>query len=99
MNPNQSTIHIVSANLGALLGPALPGPVLEAAREHLRTQDANQRLRGAWVRDFGEDLHLHLSTFGGDFGGGQDPSAFALDLARGAVRAALACGLQMGLGA
>jgi fructose 1,6-bisphosphate aldolase/phosphatase len=99
MNPNQSTIHIVSADLGSLLGPALPAPVVEAAREHLRTQDANQRLRAAWVRDFGEDLHQHLTTFQGDFSTGQDPRAYTLDLARGAARAALARGLEMGLGA
>jgi fructose 1,6-bisphosphate aldolase/phosphatase len=99
MNPNQSTIHLVNADLGGLLGPALPGPVVEAARDHLRTEYANQRLRAAWVRDFGDDLHLHLTTFNGDFSTGTDPRAYAVNLARGAAHAALARGLEMGLGA
>ena len=38
MNPEQSTIHIFSANLGRWLGPALPKTVVGSAREYLRTE-------------------------------------------------------------
>lgn len=98
MNPNQSNIHIVSANLGRWLGPALPDQVLDAARDHLRGKDSARRLRGAWVRYFGEDLHLHLTTYNGDFASGQVPEAYAGELAMGAALAALNKGFELGLG-
>ncbi len=98
MNANQSTIHLVSANLGRWLGPELPAPVVEAARAYLREKDGSGRLRGAWVQGFGEDLHLHLTTHNGDFGDGQNPADYAGELARGAALAALARGLELGLG-
>ena len=49
MKPEQSTIHIISANLARWLGPGLPDPVVDAAREHLRGSDIPARLRGAWL--------------------------------------------------
>src|SRR6516165_7047913 len=97
MNPNQSNIHIVSANLGRWLGPEIPREVLQAARDYLRTKDSAVRLRSTWVNAFGEDLHLHLATFNGDFSAGQDPAVYAFDLARSAAVAALAKGVEMGL--
>src|SRR5262249_9610699 len=81
------------------LGPALPAQVLDAARDYLRAKDAAKRLRGAWVRYFGEDLHLHLTTFNGDFSGGQAPAVFAAGMALGPAPAALAQGVELGLGA
>jgi fructose 1,6-bisphosphate aldolase/phosphatase len=98
MNSNQSNIHIISADLGRWLGPALPEQVLDAARDHLRGKDSARRLRGAWVRYFGEDLHIHLTTFNGDFAGGQTPEAYAGELAVGAALAALHKGVELGLG-
>jgi fructose 1,6-bisphosphate aldolase/phosphatase len=98
MKPDQSTIHLISANLGRLLGPALPEEVVEAARAHLRQHDPSRRLRGAWVTAFGDDLHLHLTTYNGDFEGGEDPAAFAGKLGEGAAVAALSRGLELGLG-
>jgi fructose 1,6-bisphosphate aldolase/phosphatase len=98
MKPDQSTIHIISANLGRWLGPELPEAVCEAARACLRDNDPVGRLRGRWVAVFGDDLHLHLTTFNGDFRPGEDPGAFALRLARGAALAALARGFELGLG-
>jgi fructose 1,6-bisphosphate aldolase/phosphatase len=97
MNPGQSTIHILSANLARWLGPELPEPVVEAAREHLRGKDHPRRLRGFWVMAFGDDLHLHLTTFNGDFRG-DHAATYAAKLAKGAALAALAKGLEMGLG-
>jgi fructose 1,6-bisphosphatase len=97
MKPEQSTIHIISANLARWLGPELPEPVVEAARAYLRSKDIAMRLRGAWVRAFGDDLHLHLTTNNGDFRT-EDPSAFALKAAKGAAVAALTRGFEMGLG-
>ncbi len=99
MNPNQSNIHIISANLGCWLGPALPDQVLDAARDYLQGKDSARRLRGLWVRCFGEDLHIHLTTFNGDFSGGQTPDVYAGELALGAALAALNKGIELGLGA
>jgi fructose 1,6-bisphosphate aldolase/phosphatase len=99
MKPEQSTIHIISANLGRWLGPQLPEPVLEGARAYLRNNDPNGRLRGSWVAAFGDDLHVHLTTFNGDFPKSENPAAYATALARGAALAALARGFDLGLGA
>src|SRR4051812_1799826 len=63
MKPEQSTLHLVSANLGRWLGPGIPDLVVARARAHLRTNDTARRLRGAWVLVFGDDLHLHLTTY------------------------------------
>jgi fructose 1,6-bisphosphate aldolase/phosphatase len=98
MNREQSTIHIVSANLGRWLGPALPESVVEAAREYLHNNEPARRLRGVWVTAFGDDLHLHLTTFNGDFRGTEDPEAFAAGLAKMAALSALARGFELGLG-
>ncbi len=97
MKPEQSLITVVSANLGRWLGPQLPEAVAEAARAYLRGHDPARRLRGAWVMLFGDDLHLHLTTLRGDFPPGEDPAAFAAEVARGAALAALARGFGMGL--
>jgi fructose 1,6-bisphosphate aldolase/phosphatase len=98
MNPNQSNVHIFSANLGRWLGSEIPAAVVEAAREYLRIHDSGQRLRAAWVRDFGEDLHLHLTTFNGDFPAAEDPASYVEDLGQGAAVAALIKGFDLGLG-
>jgi fructose 1,6-bisphosphate aldolase/phosphatase len=98
MNPNQSNIHIASVNLGRWLVPELPPVVVDAARDFLSANASARRLRGWWIRDFGEDLHLHLTTYNGDFSPGENPASFAVQLALGAALAALARGLDMGLG-
>jgi fructose 1,6-bisphosphate aldolase/phosphatase len=98
MKKAQSTIHLFSANLGRLLGPVLPEQVVEAARSFLKEHDRHRRLRGAWVTVFGDDLHLHLTTYNGDFPAGEDPCALAAALGKGAAQAALARGLELGLG-
>ena len=97
MNANQSNIHIITANLGHLLNAEIPPVVVDAASEHCRQKDANKRFRGIWVKAFGEDLHIHLTTFNGDFAG-EDPASHALEIARGAALAALTKGYDMGLG-
>src|SRR5262249_37184298 len=97
MQTGQCTIHIVSANLGRLLGPSLPEAVVQAARDHLRSNDKAGRLRGVWAAVFGDDLHLHLTTCNDDFKAGETPAAFVGALALGAARAALACGTKLGL--
>jgi fructose 1,6-bisphosphatase len=98
MNPELSTIHLVSANLGRWLGPAIPDTVVAAARAYLHDQPAAQRLRGVWVMAFGDDLHLHLTTYNGDYPPGGDPAAAAAKLAKEAALAALARGFELGLG-
>jgi fructose 1,6-bisphosphate aldolase/phosphatase len=47
---------------------------------------------------FGDDLHIHLTTFNGDFSPGEDVAAFAVNLAKEAAMAALARGIEMGMG-
>jgi fructose 1,6-bisphosphate aldolase/phosphatase len=98
MRPDACTIHIVSANLGRWLGPQLPKELAQAAREYLKHHDPEHRLRGSCVALFGDDLHLHLTTFNGDFPAGEAPAAFVADLARGAALAALAEGFKLKLG-
>jgi fructose 1,6-bisphosphate aldolase/phosphatase len=90
-------IHVMSANLGRLLGPHLPEAVVEAARSSLRRPEVAKRLRGAWVMVFGDDLHLHLTTFVNDLSPGIAPRAFALQAAKDAATAALARGRELGL--
>jgi fructose 1,6-bisphosphatase len=97
MKPEQSTIHVISANLGRLLGPHLPEQIVQAARDFLRGPEPAEHLRGSWVMIFGDDLHLHLTTCNG-VPTGQDPATFAAKMAKGAALAALARGLEMGLG-
>jgi fructose 1,6-bisphosphate aldolase/phosphatase len=97
MRPEQSTIYIVSANLARWLGPEIPEHVVEAARGFLGGKDVSKRLRSAWVMAFGDDLHLHLTTFNGDFRN-EDPAAFIRKVAQGAIQAALARGFDSGLG-
>jgi fructose 1,6-bisphosphate aldolase/phosphatase len=99
MNPTQSSIHLINVNLGRWLGEEIPGAVVDAARNYFGATEDAKRLRGTWVRDFGEDLHFHLTTYNGDFKDGQNPAALANELARGAILAALTKGMDMGLGA
>ena len=98
MQPDQSSIHIVSANLGRWLGSELPKAAVDAARATLTTHVSSGRLRGAWVMAFGEDLHLHVTTFNGDFLAGGDASEFAAEATLAAALAALSKGFEMGLG-
>src|SRR5262249_28313420 len=89
---------IISTNLVQSLGPHIPEKVVQAARDFLRGREPAQRLRGAWVMVFGDDLHMHLTTFQGDFRPGEDAAAFAVKMAKGAALAALARGIEVGLG-
>jgi fructose 1,6-bisphosphate aldolase/phosphatase len=99
MNREQCNIHVFSANLGRWLGPQLPDELVRVAREYLRQNDKTCRLCGAWVALLGDDLHLHLTTFNGDFPNGVDPAPQVRRLAVGAALAALAKGVEAGLGA
>jgi fructose 1,6-bisphosphate aldolase/phosphatase len=98
MKPDQSTIHITSANLGRWLGPQLPDELVHAARTYLGSHDPKHRLRGFWVAVLGDDLHLHLTTYNGDFADDENPAAYARQLAVGAALAALTTGAELGLG-
>src|SRR5262245_45986322 len=98
MTREQCNIHIISANLGRWLGPQLPEELARHARDYLRPNEKPCRLCGAWVALFGDDLHLHLSTFNGDFPNGVDPAPHVRRLAVGAALAALKKGIEAGLG-
>jgi fructose 1,6-bisphosphate aldolase/phosphatase len=91
------TIHILSANLSRLLGPELPEPVVEAARASLNRPEVAKLLRGRWVMAFGDDLHLHLTTYEADFPRGESAQAFATRVGIEAATAAVAKGRQLGL--
>lgn len=97
----QSNILIVSADLGRWFGSELPSPVIEVAQQVLQTKVQTGILRGAWINAFGGDLHLHLTTFNGDFFEGgtyrENPSEVAAKLALEATLAALKKGAEMGL--
>jgi fructose 1,6-bisphosphate aldolase/phosphatase len=97
MSAPPCTIHLFSFNLGRLLGPFLPEPVVAAARASLRRPESARRLRGSWVTVFGDDLHLHLTTFAPDQPAGETAQGFATRLAKEAALAALAEGRRLGL--
>jgi fructose 1,6-bisphosphate aldolase/phosphatase len=97
MSAPSCSIFVLSANLSRLLGPQLPEPVVEAARASLKRPETAKFLRGSWVRAFGDDLHLHLTTFAGDFSRGEAPTAFSLRVAIEAALAAVLKGRQLGL--
>ena len=96
MKSEQSTIHVFSINLSRWLGSGFPEWVVEAAREILRNGES-KRIRGSWVAAFGDDLHVHLTTFNGDFKASEDPAALAVHVARKAALAALGRGFEAGL--
>jgi fructose 1,6-bisphosphate aldolase/phosphatase len=97
MSKPSCAIHVLSANLSRALGQHLPEPVVEAARQSLKRPEVARLLRGSWVMTFGDDLHLHLTTFGGDFAQGEATHAFALRVGKEAILAAVAKGKQLGL--
>jgi fructose 1,6-bisphosphate aldolase/phosphatase len=97
MKPDQCSIHLVSANLGRLLGPRLPESVVQAARDQLQETEQTHRLRGFWVTAFGDDLNLHVTTHNGDFSSKEDAGTVAFVAARAAALAALTRGLDLGL--
>jgi len=47
MAESSCTVQIISANLGRVLGPYLPEPVVEAARANLKRPEVARCLRGA----------------------------------------------------
>src|SRR5262249_10921109 len=96
MSKPTCAIHIIDANLGRLLGPYLPEPVVEAARASLRRPEVARRLRGAWVLSVGDDLHLHLTTAAADFTDGP-AGASAPQAARAAAAAGPVAGRELGL--
>jgi fructose 1,6-bisphosphate aldolase/phosphatase len=96
MSAPTSSISILTFDLGRWLGETLPEEAVHAARQHLRTDPDHGRLRGAWVRAFGEDLHLHLVTRAADLAAGETPAGLAARLGGGAALAALARGLEVG---
>src|SRR6516165_8472817 len=97
MAESTCTIHIISANLGQILGPYLPEAVVEAARASLARPEVARYLRGAWVMAFGDDLHFHLTIFAHDLPASKSSANFALQAAKEAACAALARGCDLGL--
>ena len=98
----QSNIDIISLDLGGFLSGELPAQILDVARQALDGKIREGQLRGRLVYGFGRDLHIHVSTYNGDFPPGDSRNG---DPLTAVVQAALAAGLealkeaqQMGLG-
>ena len=69
-NSDQANVTLVSLALGYYIAGEIPDEIVESARAELR----DSLFRGAWVQAFGGDLHVHLTTFNGDFlEGGRRP--------------------------
>jgi fructose 1,6-bisphosphatase len=62
----QSNIDIISLDLGSFVGGELPSQIVDVAREVLDLKITEGQLRGAFVQGFGQDLHMHLSTYNED---------------------------------
>lgn len=63
----QSNVTIVTLDLGRWIHGELPKQIVELARNELQGGQLENRLRGAWVRGFAGDLHLHITTYNEDF--------------------------------
>lgn len=63
----QSTISIVSLQLGQYINGDIPNAAAETARNELNLRVDQGVLRGVWVERFAKDLHLHISTHNSDF--------------------------------
>ena len=97
----QSNVIIASIDLGSLLGGDIPIGVIQVADQFLRDKVDNGTLKGAWTNIFGGDLHLHITTYNGDFFDGNsyrdNPSTCAAELARKAATETLKKAHEMGL--
>ena len=84
-NSDQANVTLVSLALGHYIAGEIPDEIVESARAELK----DSLFRGAWVQAFGDDLHIHLTTFNGDF----------LDASRDPVEMSLKAALKAGLAA
>ena len=98
----QSNIDIISLDLGSFVSGELPAQIIEVARQTLDGKIREGQLRGGVVYGFGRDLHIHVSTYNGDFPPGDSQNG---DPLTAVVQTALAAGLEalkeaqkMGLG-
>jgi len=96
----QSNIHIISLDLGRLLGLSLPSEVIAQASQSLDAKLSEGRLRGALAFGFAQDLHIHISTSNSDFAGddSSDPGVAALQTALEAGLECLRKAQEIGLG-
>ncbi|MEE8348248.1 MAG: fructose 1,6-bisphosphatase [Acidobacteriota bacterium] len=96
----QSNIHIISLDLGSLLGLDLPAEIIAQAAESLEAKRSQGQLRGALTYSFAQDLHIHISTSNSDFAeeDGSDPETAALQAALEAGLKSLQKARDMGLG-
>ena len=65
--PEQSNVTIATLDLGRWIQCELPDQIVKIARDELHNKLSENRLRGAWVRSFAGDLHLHITTYNADF--------------------------------
>lgn len=62
----QSNIHIISINLGNLLGLDIPLEIIDQAAQSLDEKIAAGQLRGGLTYGFAQDLHIHVTTHNSD---------------------------------
>lgn len=86
----QSNVTIVTLDLGRWIHGELPNQIVGLVRNELQGGQLENRLRGAWVRGFAGDLHLHLTTYNEDF---IVNGAYTNHPIEAAVRAAVDAGL------
>ena len=95
----QSNIHIISLDLGSLLGLDLPPDLIAEAGQSLDEAVAQGQLRGGLAYGFAQDLHLHISTSNSDLDSANtfDPGVVALQAALEAGLKSLQKAREMGL--
>lgn len=89
--PGQSNVTIVTLDLGRWIQSELPNKIVNLAQNELHSRLSENRLRGAWVRGFAGDLHLHLTTYNADF---IEEDEFVIQPVEAAVRCAIKAGLM-----
>ncbi len=89
--PGQSNATIVTLDFGRWIHNELPDQIVDVARSELNNKLSENRLRGAWVRGFAGDLHLHVTTYNADFIVGGE---YVIHPIKAAVQAAVRAGVM-----
>ncbi len=72
----QLTITVISLDLGRFMGWEIPEEIIDPARQLLEEAVGNSKLRGAMVKVFGGDFHVHVTTQDRDHSASDAPDPF-----------------------